>query len=451
VEEDDQELIEWVDQISDRRKRNPGASGRTVVNQREHLEILEWLSHISTAHEAQWDPAKHPRAGTSPNPGWFASSGGGGSIGGDPSDPSQWYLPSDDKGKWIKGTKGEGTFRLKTPVDVNGKLVNEIKFTHGAPVLDGLLHPSKTATIILTGDRTTDLANATTAWKKLNPGEDLPKNWTFHHDLLHATEETVSINGKKTKVLVGKMHLIPTKMNNAVFHEGTVSVAKKYYQGIAANTQSIKELAKKEAKLAGEAGSIVTGALGKIKANKVARGLRPLVGRAVFRLLPLATTGLAIVEFSGNVKAHGIGGAVARATPVLGDLIAAHDLGSDIAKGMIEDARAAENEEQRRLNAHLLPAWERANEQAIAAFDELGPQIKVTNQPRYEDGSLVDSDEIAHELDNYRTAMYHANILHATRKDFDFKASAARHKQNLKQGLERASQKRAPLKRGPLT
>jgi len=164
----------------------------------------------------EWNEADHPRQpkGT-PDGGQWAGKGGGASRSGrgttgsaeripaSPSDASRWYLPSDAKVEWL-GAKGHSTFRLKTPVEVNGKLVHDIQFTNGVPVLDKFALPGNTATIILTGDHDTDIRHAKEAWRTLNPGKKLPRDATFHHDLLHATEQTVVIDGKKTKVLVGK-------------------------------------------------------------------------------------------------------------------------------------------------------------------------------------------------------------------------------------------------------
>lgn len=246
------------------------------------------------------------------------------------------------------------------------------------------------------------------------------------------------------------MHLVPTDINAAVFHEGSASAADKFYRGIGANMETIKTLAKEEAEKAGRMNTVVRRAVIKIKAGRIAKGILPFVGRNVLRAIPIATTGLALLEFSDNVKAHGIGGAVARATPVLGDLIAAHDLGSDLAKQIMDEADAHAGAHLNQLNAHVLPSWEKANEQTIDAFRELAPQIHVTNQPHYDDGSLVDPREIARELDTYRDAMRVANMLHAKQvKGSNFDETARRNKQRLKEGLERASQKRAAPVREP--
>jgi hypothetical protein len=317
--------------------------------------------------------------------------------------------------------------------------------------LDKFALPGKTATIILTGDHPTDLRHAEQAWRNLNPGKKLPDNATFHHDLLHATEQTVTIDGKKTKVLVGKMQLIPTDVNSAVFHQGSASVAKKYYEGLGVDARSVARLAKEEARVAGKSGTIVARALGKIKPGEIAKGIAPLVGRSIVRAIPIVGSGLAIVAFAENVEAHGVGGAVARATPVLGDLISAYDLGSELAKQIRDDADAAAGDAQRKLNEPSRKAWEQADEQTIAAYHEMAPQIRVTNQPQSGDGvELVDPHEIAAALHDYREAMQSANFLRNVHlKGFHFDAAAAHNKQQLRNRLERASQKQGPMRRGP--
>jgi hypothetical protein len=270
---------------------------------------------------------------------------------------------------------------------------------------------------------------------------------------LHATEQTITIDGKKTKVLVGKMQLIPADVNKAVFHQGSASVASKYYQGLGVDIGSVARLAKDEARLAGGSGTVVSRALTKIKPGTIAKGLAPLVGRSIARAIPIVGTGLAVLEFADNAEAHGVGGAIARATPLLGDLISAQDLGSELANQLRDEADAAAGEAQRQLNEPSRKAWEQADKQTIAAYVELAPQIKVTNPPPSENGvGLVDPQEVAAALHEFREAMQNANFKRNVHPDqFDFDAAAAHNKQQLRVRLERASQKRAPVQRGSVT
>jgi hypothetical protein len=317
-------------------------------------------------------------------------------------------------------------------------------------VLDEFVLPGKTATIVLTGNHGDDLRHAAEVWQKLNPGMKIPADATFHHDLLNATEHIVKINGKQTKVLVGRMQLVPSAINAAVFHQGSASVARKYYQALGVDLAEVTKLAKKEVELVGSSRSIVKRALKKIKPGTIAKGLIPLVGRSFIRLIPIAGTGLALAEFASNAEAHGVDGAVARAIPVLGDLISAHDFGSDLATQIRNDADARASSHSRILNAPSRLAWDEANRQTIAAFNELAPQIKVTNT-RMSDGGgeLLDLPEIAGALQEYRHLMQNTIFKrNVGLKTIDFNQEAARHKQRLRDRLEHASQKNAPIPGG---
>ncbi|HVT29786.1 MAG TPA: hypothetical protein VHE81_17340, partial [Lacipirellulaceae bacterium] len=128
-------------------------------------------------------------------------------------------------------------------------------------------------------------------------------------------------------------------------------------------------------------------------------------------MIPIISTGLAVLEFSDNVEAHGIGGAVARATPVLGDLISAHDLGSDMARQIMDDANAAGDERIKEINKPVSDAWQKASEQTADAFKDLAPNIKVTNT--YGENGLVNPHEVSDALRKYRDKMYTANYLQA--------------------------------------
>ncbi len=103
----DRELLECLAGISTRHEGQLHDLLRKEAEARAQREQLEWLAGISTRHdselrellrkeaetreaqartarfieasklyEAQWDPTKHPRRGTPPNPGWFAPTGG---------------------------------------------------------------------------------------------------------------------------------------------------------------------------------------------------------------------------------------------------------------------------------------------------------------------------------------------------------------------------------------
>jgi hypothetical protein len=171
---EEREQLEWLAGISPRHAEELRKLEAAETEARRDRELLVWAAGISTDAEAklrdllreeaetqraqqgwerycdthsatitEWSPdqPRQPK-GTATGGQWAAKSGGGGGggtsgsggrvaasaqhIAPSPSDPSRWYLPSDAKGEWL-GVKGESTFRLKTPVKVNGKLVHDVQ------------------------------------------------------------------------------------------------------------------------------------------------------------------------------------------------------------------------------------------------------------------------------------------------------------------------------------
>ncbi|MBX3413284.1 MAG: hypothetical protein KF708_11390 [Pirellulales bacterium] len=494
-----------------------------------NLPLQHWLAEVVELTEVRWDPSKHPRRGTPPNPGWFAAVNGQGSTAGitlgkrfgrdrdenpdDPSDsnagfktlpliigktplpnpiekgpfiagrhraipvelamampngrgrgnrstkpratekatrpspglsaeqsdPSRWYLPSDEKGTWT-GEKGKSTFKLKTPIKAGNKTVREIKYSNGLPILDAFELPGKPTHVVLTGDRIADIRNATEAWYKNNPGKVLPPGATFHHDLRNVIEETVELDGKKTKVLIGKMQLVPTEIHRTVFHEGSASAAAKIYRSLNIDVDSVKKFAKEELSRIKLRNSLLARAARKMRPGIVPKSLTPFIGRNVRRVIPLIGPGLAILDFAENAEAHGVAGAIARATPLLGDLIAAHDLGTELAKQITDEANAKVEKAYRDANEPVADAWQKASEQTVEAFKELAAQIEVTNE--VETNGRVDAQEIADALNKFRQDMQGANYSQSqggSQQDFDNAASQA--KKALRARLTNACQK----------
>jgi hypothetical protein len=102
------ELLDWLADISPEHDRQRRARLAAEADAAAKRRQLEWLAQISTRHEVEWrrllaaeaaereaqsrverfieslttqeavwDPAKHPRRGTPPNPGWFAHKASG--------------------------------------------------------------------------------------------------------------------------------------------------------------------------------------------------------------------------------------------------------------------------------------------------------------------------------------------------------------------------------------
>ncbi len=70
---------EWLAAISGMHESQFSGPSSAAAHAGVSPGCLSWLAEISTAHVVEWDPAKHPRAGTVPNPGWFADKSGGAS------------------------------------------------------------------------------------------------------------------------------------------------------------------------------------------------------------------------------------------------------------------------------------------------------------------------------------------------------------------------------------
>jgi len=254
-----QRLLEWCAQVSteceQRVRRHPLSRGALVGESwRRRGTFVQQLL------ERDWDPSKHPRGGFPENRGWFSPGEGRGPFdsltsGIEPSafhsdtrresghDSFAWvdpaavpldkltehpglYLPSVSKGTWpSRGKIGEGLFTLDKPIRYgSGIVATSIPYINGVPVLDDF-QIGNSATIIITGDPKTDFANAKKAWLQVNPGATLPANGRLHHNLLQITQETVEADGKKVKVLVGKMQMVHQEIHSFISHQGSASIA----------------------------------------------------------------------------------------------------------------------------------------------------------------------------------------------------------------------------------
>jgi hypothetical protein len=71
----------WLADISTKHERELNYAISRQAEARKKRSHDEWLIEYSRFQEAEWDPAKHPRRGSDPNPGWFATTPGGGAGG----------------------------------------------------------------------------------------------------------------------------------------------------------------------------------------------------------------------------------------------------------------------------------------------------------------------------------------------------------------------------------
>lgn len=458
----DRRLLEWCANFS------PRCETRLRDLARHDARRDGWLPSEALAEalsSRSWDPSKHPRGGYPENPGRWSPAAGGGSKSSTSSerssrddsenllafadteredavaaaarkgekvyDHSDAYYPSEKKG-WWRGEKGQSDFMLKKPVVLKDKRVTRIRFVDTVPDLKP--HAiGESPFIIVTGDNDLDQLHAKIAWQKLNPGETIPSGTTFHHDALAAVRTKVPIGEQEIEGIVGRMQLVPIEINQAVMHGGSASIANRWYdrlrgRNIPIDMKAIRAAAKEQAALAKIATSAVREIAAGIKAGQVDDSVRPLMGRAkkVFFLGP----GLMLLTFPQDVKAHGLPGAIARATPVLGEIISAYDLGTELAQEIIDKADAKETKERKLHSNRVKAAWIVARQQTVAAYRELAPSIAVTNP-------TVDDAQIGKVMTVYRNTMQQLNWLQSEQaiNYDDYTAGAKRAKDQLKRGL----------------
>jgi len=136
-----QELQEWLGAISTRHERTTGAAeeearsfvrairddsvrrpGNPLRIGATEQEIREFAAAILPIQEADWNPAKHPRRGSSPNPGWFAPTGGTGGAPKGTSEPGRTRSNPDRAGGSLPDFRTESDPTPKTrPTDVVGR------------------------------------------------------------------------------------------------------------------------------------------------------------------------------------------------------------------------------------------------------------------------------------------------------------------------------------------
>jgi hypothetical protein len=253
-----------------------------------------------------------------------------------------------------------------------GKVVKAVPHENGMGVLGEWAHKVQPE-IVFSGNHAADRTAAERAWKAAT-GKELPKDYVFHHDP-HSIK-LYEVDGKL--VAKGKMQLIPEALNKPGHVGGNhiaerlaakQGIAEKEYIKIAerANQKGAKlnalkepiEIALKRLGNAGKAGKF---------AGKVAKRALPLVGGL-----------LVVVNWPDDVKAHGIAGAAARATPLLGDILTAYDLGKELADDIVKEALDEEARGIAAVNATVFQARDLARAAMSGALNRLSQTIYVKN------------------------------------------------------------------------
>jgi predicted nucleic acid-binding Zn-ribbon protein len=226
-------------------------------------------------------------------------------------------------------------------------------------------------TIALTGQHGFDRTEAIKAWTANGGGSF--KGYVFHHDGLVLSKITF----KGTELPVGRMQLVPEQLNKLA-HVGSASQAK----GMIVDEARARDLVREVNEL-----SIRNqGPLRKI-AGRFMSKLPKVAKRIVRTAIPVIGGLLVIIDFSENAEAHGVGGAIIRGVPLLGDVVNVYDVASDLATAIEEEADESVRGNQERANQATREATKAAATLTVEEFDKLSKQIRITN-PYFEAGSL---------------------------------------------------------------
>jgi hypothetical protein len=254
----EREHLQWLASIAPAHESRLRELSRAATDARAKREQLEWLAQISTRHESElrqvlkeeaearerlglgdnhsqveegeWDPGKHPRTGSAPNPGWFAyTDGEGGGASGEARQASvpssaaaqppvtKAQLPAERRGTWVSGTKGEGVFRYNDSAENHEKGVagEEVRYenqhiaTGGFPpeaYYGGSAEAASVPITKVTGTKDDGLAADAEMRKKLkDPNWQRPKGYRWNH---------AGQPGSTT------MELVKTGVHTAVSHKG---------------------------------------------------------------------------------------------------------------------------------------------------------------------------------------------------------------------------------------
>ncbi len=298
--------------------------------------------------------------------------------------PDRKRLPKT--GEWIEGKPGNGILKLDELIKLStGEVVEKVPYRDGMPVFDKWQLKDGDVVIAITGERAFDRSEAEKMWVSKHKGTELAEEFVFHHD--GQVTELVTHDGKK--VFVGRMQAIPEALNAKLPHIGSASVAKRYTL---------------DSKLAAEVNKLAREGKGPLKA--VEKRFRKLIAKQTkraSRLLPIIGGAVAVIDFADNVEAHGVGGAVLRTVPLLGDIVTAYDVGSEIAESIEEQSKEALKEAYNDANEPVRQAHRAARQDTVDAFNKIAATLKVTKQ-FYTTDEII--DDIKEPIAEFYTTMY---------------------------------------------
>lgn len=117
---------------------------------------------------------------------------------------------------------------------------------------------------------------------------------------------------------------------------------------------------------------------------------------------------ITLITFKQDAEAHGIAGAALRATPLLGDFLAAYDIGNEMAQDIIANSDKSKGRTAtayKVANQHAEIGAAMAKRQTADAFNRIGRKVDVTVP--YIDESTVDRLEAA--MRGYNSRVYGIN------------------------------------------
>ncbi|MEX2333488.1 MAG: HNH endonuclease, partial [Pseudohongiella sp.] len=300
-------------------------------------------------------------------------------------------------GEWIQGTEGNGVFKLDNPIELStGDIVKEIEYKKGLPIFDKWAVEGEDIVIAITGKQSFDRSEALNAWKE-HTGKATPEaNFVFHHDGL--TTEIGKHKGQT--IFTGRMQLVPRELNELP-HIGAASVARQY---------TLDPKVAREVNALAMKGKGPLGTIRKRIASRLASQAKNF-GKAI----PIIGGAITLVFFAEDVEAHGVGGAIVRATPLLGDIVGAYDLGKELAANIREQARENLRAAYADANDPIRLAHTAARRQTAAAFNELAKNIRVTKYVQPDE--MIDAikeplDEFYGEVHSIYKRIHRGKITH---------------------------------------
>lgn len=291
--------------------------------------------------------------------------------------PPRGRLPRSD-GNW-DGARGTSVWRPNHPIKLkNGITITKVPYRDGMPVFDEWSKGD--VKIAITGEPGFDRSNALRAWQA-NGGGKLPDDYVFHHDGL--TTETIRYKGRD--VLVGRMQLVPAGLNRRVPHIGSAAAAR-FFAG--KDKRELKRLAK-------EINEMALKGIGPL--TKVAKRFKSLLAKGakrIGRIVPLVGGVLVILDFTEDAEAHGIGGALIRSTPLLGDVVTLYDVASDLADEIKSGADQEFQDNLERINKTSREAHRAAASVTLQVFNDIARRVHVTNP-------YFDAQALRKPIENY--------------------------------------------------